>query len=125
VNFARMSDWKTIRRKVRYSLIYFALRVLLVLSRLVPRKAWVRFFGLLGGMSYYLAPVSRRLSIKHLTMVYGKEKSAEEIRQLVKEMFVMLGRNGGDLIRAFTVSKLEELDPIRDITGIEHLYSAH
>jgi KDO2-lipid IV(A) lauroyltransferase len=46
-------------------------------------------------------------------MAYGKEKSETEIKALAREVFVMMGKNAGDIMRAFKVDNLEDFNKIR------------
>jgi lauroyl/myristoyl acyltransferase len=79
--------YKKIRRKIRYTFLYYAIMALIFLSQFVPRRPWLNFFGGIGSLAYYLARQSRRLTLKHLTLVYGKEMAPSEIKQMVKDVF--------------------------------------
>lgn len=76
----------------------------------MPRKVWLAFCGMLGRIAYAFATKTRELSIAHLGLAYSKEKSLREIVELSKEMFTMLGRNAGDILRARAVRTLADLD---------------
>jgi len=76
----------------------------------MPRKVWLAFCGMLGRVAYAFATKTRELSIAHLGLAYSKEKSLREIVELSKEMFTMLGRNAGDILRARSVRTLADLD---------------
>lgn len=76
----------------------------------MPRKVWLAFCGMLGRIAYAFATKTRELSIAHLGLAYSKEKSLREIVELSKEMFTMLGRNAGDILRARAVKTLADLD---------------
>ena len=73
---------KRTRRKVRYNFIYAMLRVMMFISGLMSRAAWLKFCGALGRLSSLFTANSRKRVVKHLTMVYGKEKTPEEIKKL-------------------------------------------
>src|SRR5687768_14786959 len=98
---------KKYRRKVRYSFLYWMLRFMIFFSNLMPRKAWLRAIGSLGNIAYHIASRSRKLTIRHLTMVYGKEKSPDEIKTLAKQVFRFIGMNGADLLRGFRITSKE------------------
>src|SRR5689334_5827757 len=74
--------FKKLRRKIRYNIIYYAVLGMISFSNFIPRKVWLRMIGGLGGLAYHLASHFRRLTTRHLTMVYGKEKSPKEIKTL-------------------------------------------
>ncbi len=101
---------RPVKKRVKYSVIYYFVRFLIFASNLLPRKVWLAFCGLLGRIAYSFATKNRELSIAHLGLAYSKEKSLREISALSKEMFTMLGRNAGDILRARAVKTLADLD---------------
>lgn len=115
----RSKKFKKIRRKIRYPLIFGLIRFMIFISRLFPRKTWLALCGFLGGMAYHFANRSRKLATTHLNMAYSKEKSDAEIKAIAKQVFVMMGKNAGDIIRAFTVHTLADFDKIRVVHGAE------
>lgn len=115
---------KQLRRWVRYNTIYVAILVLIFLSNLVPRKAWLRIFGFLGGLAYHLASQSRALAFRHLTFAYGSEKTPAEIKQLTKDVFKMLGMNVGDIIQAYRITEYDAFKKMVVVKGEEHLEQA-
>lgn len=105
--------FKKFRRKIRYPVILGLVRTMIFISRLFPRKMWLGLCGFLGGIAYVFARRSRKLATRHLTLAYGKEKSEKEIRALARQVFVMMGKNAGDIIRAFKIDNLKDFDKIR------------
>jgi lauroyl/myristoyl acyltransferase len=57
----------------------------------LPWVAWIGRHG--GGLAYWLDPRHRRVALKNLTLCFGREKSATEIRALAHENFRRLGEN--------------------------------
>lgn len=109
----KSKKFKKIRRKIRYSLILGLVRFMIFISRFFPRKLWLTLLGWLGLMAYYISSRSRSLTIKHLTLVFGKEKTVQEIKNLSREVFIMMGKNGGEIIRSFNYYKLSDFDKFR------------
>ncbi|HEX8373543.1 MAG TPA: lipopolysaccharide heptosyltransferase II [Chthoniobacterales bacterium] len=62
------------------------LAIIWLLQRL-PADTAFRLGQLVGTMGFYLAFSSRRMALKNLTIAFGREKSAAEIRQLAREHF--------------------------------------
>lgn len=120
-----MKRWKKIRRKIRYTTIYLLVRFLIVISAVVPRNVWLAVFGFLGGLSFYLATRSRRIAIANLTLAYGHEKSKTEIHRLARNVFVMAGKNGADIIRSYRITTHDSYEKIRVIYGAEYLEQAY
>ena len=115
-----MGNIKKYRRKIKYSLIYFLVIFLIFLSNAMPRSAWLAFCGCLGRIVGYFAVQSKKLSIRHLTLVFGKGKSPGEIEKLACDMFMMLGKNVGDVLRASKIDSLAELEKFVVMKGMEN-----
>lgn len=111
---------KQIRRKIRYKLVYLFIRLLISISILLPRKVWLSWCGLLGGIAYAFAAQTRKLTIRHLTLVYGKEKSPQEIKKLARNVFKMLGKNSGDILRSYNMKSLADLLKFVEVEGYEN-----
>jgi len=116
---------RPVRKRLKYSVIYYFVRFLIFASNLLPRTLWLAFCGMLGRLAYSFATKSRELSIAHLGLAYSKEKSLREIVQLSKEMFVMLGRNAGDILRARAVKTSADLDKFIVVHDYENFEQAN
>lgn len=115
---------RPLRKRVKYSLLFYFVRFLIGASNLIPRRLWLWFCGLLGRIAYTFATKTRELVIFHLGMAYSKELSMREILDLSKETFKMLGKNAGDVLRAKKVKTLEDLDKFLITYGIENFEAA-
>jgi KDO2-lipid IV(A) lauroyltransferase len=115
-----MGALKTLRRKVKYRLIYFLVKFLVTISNCIPRQAWLSFCGGLGRLMGTLLRQYQNMAITHLTMAFGNEKSVEEIKKLAMDGFTMLGKNAGDVLRASTITTMEDLNKIVEMKGFEH-----
>jgi KDO2-lipid IV(A) lauroyltransferase len=111
---------RPVRKKIKYSAIYYFVRLLIFISVLMPRRWWLSLCGFLGKTAYSFAKNSRQRSITHLTVAFGDEKSPEEILALSKRMYLMLGKNGGDILRATNVRTLAGLDKFIVVHGYEN-----
>jgi KDO2-lipid IV(A) lauroyltransferase len=115
---------RPVKKKIKYSAIYYFVRCLIFISKLMPRQSWLSFCGFLGKLAYLFSGKSRRRSIAHLTLALGNEKSPAEILALCKRMYVMLGMNGGDILRAMSVRTLADLDKFLVVHGYENFERA-
>ncbi len=113
-------ETRPLRKEIKYTSLYYFIRFLIFASNLVPRKVWLGFCGFLGRVACRFSPKSRNLALVHLGLAYGKEKSAREILDLTKEMFVMLGKNAGDILRSLKVKTLADLEKFLTTTGLEN-----
>jgi Kdo2-lipid IVA lauroyltransferase/acyltransferase len=116
---------RPVGKRLKYSVIYYFVRFLIFTSNLLPRKMWLAICGGLGRLAYYFATVTRERSIAHLGLAYNKEKSLREIIQLSKEMFSMLGRNAGDILRARAIKTLADLDKFIVVHDYENFEQAN
>lgn len=62
--------------------------------------------------------------MKQHLMIAFPDKPVNEIDRLVKNTFLMLGKNAGDVLRASTIRSLEEMDKIMVIHGYENFENA-
>ena len=115
---------RPLKKRAKYSLIYYFVRFLIFVSNLVPRGLWLWFCGWLGRVAYSFATETRELTTLHLGLAYSKEKPLKEILALSKETFKMLGKNAGDVLRARNVKTLEDLDKFLVTHGIENFEQA-
>jgi Kdo2-lipid IVA lauroyltransferase/acyltransferase len=116
---------RPLRKEIKYTSLYYFIRFLIFTSNLIPRKIWLTFCGLLGKIAYTFSPKPRELAIIHLGLAFGREKSAREILDLSKKMFVMLGKNAGDIIRSLKVKTVKDLEKFLTTHGLENYEKAH
>lgn len=115
---------RPVTKRIKYSVVYYFVRFLIFIANLMPRRMWLSFCGMLGRLAYFFAAKTRELSIIHLGYAYGREKSMREILQMSKKMFVMLGKNAGDILRARAVRTLADLDRFISVHGYENFEQA-
>ena len=106
-------------------MVYRFVQFLIFLSRLLPRIWWLKLCGLLGRIAWYFARETRLLTLRHLTMAFGKEKSPAEIKALSHRVFEYLGMNAGDILRATKVENLQQLEEFLVISGYENFIAAN
>ena len=114
-----MAD-RPLRKEIKYTALYGFVQFLIFASNLLPRTWWLAFCGFLGRVGFRVSPKSRKLVLSHLGMAYGTEKSEAEIRKLAQQMFVMLGKNAGEILRATAVKTLADLEKFVVVSGYEH-----
>ena len=110
---------KQLRKRIKYTSIYAGVRFMIFCSGLMPRTWWLVFFGWLGRLAYSFPSRYKNLVVHHLGLAFGKEKSVEEIRSLSKEVYVMLGKNAGDILRTWNVKKRAQLEKFLILEGLE------
>ncbi|UZR95017.1 lysophospholipid acyltransferase family protein [Chondrinema litorale] len=116
---------KKLRKEIKYNVLFLLVKFLIWLSEIFPRNWVVSFYGTLGRLAYKFAKKSKRRTIKHLTMAFGKEKSKEEIHQMAAEVYENIGKNFADIVRLLSVKSLEKFEKVVDTEGEEHLEKAY
>ncbi len=116
---------KPLKKRIKYTALYYFIRFLIFFSNLLPRKAWLAFCGWLGKLAYSFSPKPRERTIYHLGLAYSGKKSTHEILDLSKQVFVMLGKNAGDILRSLKVKSLADLEKFLVTEGLENYERAH
>jgi len=120
-----MSQFKNIRKNIKYSFLVAAIKVLLVIIRVLPRKVSMKIGAVLGALIFRFLPEERHKTIDNLTIAYSSEKSDAEIRAMAREVWVNLGKSGVE----FAI-KMGQEDPERffrdlEVRGNEYLQEAY
>jgi KDO2-lipid IV(A) lauroyltransferase len=119
-----MKDDRPLQKRIKYAAIYWFVRFLIFLSNLFPRGLWLRICGILGVLGYRLFPKEREKTIRHLTLAFGKELPPAEIGKMSKDVFRMVGVNGGEILRANTIRTLTDLERILVTHGYDNFERA-
>ncbi len=113
-------SWRRIRKRIKNWFIYILVRGGLRWINSVHRSTAIKFLQTLSQLGFYLVRVERQKTIKHLTMVYGKEKDEREIYQMAKDVFFNLGRNMADAFRLPCYNS-QNIDQIVQAKGLDRL----
>ena len=116
---------RTLPKRLKYLLLYWFVQFMLVFSNILPRTWWLAFCGNLGRLAFVLMPRFRNLTIAHLGLAYGQKKSSQEIYQLAKQVYAMLGKNAGDIFRSMEMKSLADLEKFLVTTGLENFHHAN
>ena len=102
--------------------LYYFLRGLKAALQALP-ILWVARFGrAIGALVHLLDGRHRRVATRNLTMCLGDEKSAAEIKALVKENFRRIGENFACAVKTAGMA-VEELNHHMEIVGREKVLS--
>ncbi len=115
---------RPLRKRIKYSALYYFVKSLIFTANVMPRQLWLAFCGLLGSIAYYFVKDAREKVIIHLGLAYSGEKSIKEVIALSKQVFKMLGKNAGEILRALRVRTMADLDKILVTHGIENFEAA-
>jgi len=115
---------RPLQKRIKYSALYYFVRFLIFISNAMPRQWWLSFCGFLGSIAYHFVSDTREKVIIHLGLAYSGGKTIKEINALSKQVFKMLGKNAGEILRAMNVRTMADLDKILVTHGIENFESA-
>jgi KDO2-lipid IV(A) lauroyltransferase len=118
-----MAD-RPLGKRIKYGALYWLVKSLIFTANVFPRRWWLGFCGFLGKIAYNVVGDARDKTIVNLGFAYSGEKSSRDILKMSKEVFKMLGRNGGEILRAIKIRTLDELNRILVTHGIENYYVA-
>jgi KDO2-lipid IV(A) lauroyltransferase len=114
-------------KHIKNTLIYCFILFILFVIRRIPRSLSIEFCKLLGKIAYIIFKKDRERIKNNLLLVFGKEKSNEEISQMVKNIFIDLGRNTADALRIPVINEkdMKKLVKVRtdnaNITGFDKI----
>ncbi|MBD3316496.1 MAG: hypothetical protein GF344_11975 [Chitinivibrionales bacterium] len=102
-----MPKKKNTFRHWKNDIAYHALRMLVLLAGLLPRKIGLAVFGWLGCLLFLLPTPDRRRTIEHLRLVLGESTETPSPRRMAARVYRELGRN---LYDAFYLSRCDQRD---------------
>jgi KDO2-lipid IV(A) lauroyltransferase len=101
-------------------LLYIFARGVIALLQSLP-LTWVARIGRVGGaLAYCLDARHRRVALENLTMCFGKEKSAAEIRAIARENYRRIGETYCCAVKTSAMT-FEQLRPHAEYIGAERL----
>jgi KDO2-lipid IV(A) lauroyltransferase len=118
------NKWNKIRRGIKYPVLVFMIKALILFFRMFSRRFILRTCSALGKMAFILVKSERQRTINNLTLIYGTERLPEEIYQMARQVFVHQALNFGDYIHTLHYTTREQFSRIIDINGEEHLKAA-
>ena len=102
------------------TLLFILARSLIALLQAMPLTLVARVGRAGGGLAYWLDGRHRRVALRNLTMCFGEEKPAAEIRELARENFRRIGENYGCAIKTAGMT-IEELRPHVEFVAPHHV----
>ena len=88
--------------------------------QMLPLRLVARMGRGIGGLAFHLTARYRRVTLENLTLVFGGEKTADEIIEIAHEHFRRLGENYLSAIKTAAMDAKQIL-PHVEFTGLENL----
>lgn len=113
------------RRAIKYPVLEFLIKGTILIFRYIPREILLRASVSLGNIAFRLVANEREKTIQHIRLVYGKEKSADEIIEMARKVFVHQALNFADYAHTLHFTTREQFSKIIDVEGEQHLREAY
>lgn len=97
-------------------LLYWIARAVVAFVQALPLRTVARLGRAGGALAYWLDARHRRVALRNLTMCFGQEKSAAEIRSIARENFRRIGENFACAAKTASMT-YEELKPFVQFVG--------
>jgi len=112
------------QKQILRGVIFFGLKSVALVSRILPWNVGIWFGGSLGWLSSYLLAKERKRAKANLTVAFGGEKSPQELARIMRGSFENLGKG---LIEILNMTRLrrEELESLVIFDGEDHLKRAY
>lgn len=100
--------------------LFVVARAVVALLQALPLRSVARLGRAGGGLAWWLDGRHRRVTLRNLSMCFGNEKSADEVRELARENFRCIGESYACAVKtaAMTVEGLEPHVEFVDKSGI-------
>jgi KDO2-lipid IV(A) lauroyltransferase len=102
------------------TILYWLARALVACVQRLPLEFVARLGRAGGGLAFHLDGRHRRVVLDNLTLCFGKEKSAAEIRAIARENFRRIGENYLAAVKTAAMS-FDLLRPHVEFSGLENL----
>jgi len=115
-------DFKKTRKNIARFFGWLGLSLCSLIVSFLPEKWLYSFANNIAGIGARIAVKQRRIALDSLTLAFGEEKSAEEIKRIVRDCFVFLAKAGIELM--FLMDKPRRLKERVHIVGRDNLENA-
>lgn len=101
--------------------LYLAARIAGAFVAFLPRGLALAMARVMGRLAYYGVSRQRNLTLSHLKVAYGSEKTQAEIETIAKKVFENLAQNAVDFFqsRKFNAGNIEK---VVDLGGADQIY---
>ncbi|MCK5242566.1 lysophospholipid acyltransferase family protein [bacterium] len=112
------------RKKVKHTIIYLGLRVLIFITRLLPYAVALWLGGVLGATFHDLVPKERTRAWNNLAIAFP-EAPVSERKRITRRLFISLGKNALELFKMFSYTSEKIARLVTAVEGAQHLAAAH
>lgn len=110
-------------KKLRDQLFTLILHLLIGILRHLPRRAAIQLMRFVGALIFTFSKKGRRLTISHLRMAFGHEKSLAEIHSLAQKVYRHFATALADTMRLPVILR-QGINTLVKAEGMQHLEQA-
>jgi Kdo2-lipid IVA lauroyltransferase/acyltransferase len=112
------------RKKVKNTIIYFVLRVLIFMTRPLPHVIALWLGGVLGATFHDVVPKERIRALNNLAIAFP-ESSLKERQKITRCLFISLGKNALELFKMLSYSSEKIARLVTSVEGAHNMVAAH
>ncbi len=112
-----------LRKKVKRSLVYMVVRLLVSFLNVVPRTMAIYIGSWFGLLFWHLSGHDRYRVGRHLALVYGDRFTPRQRSNIGRSYYIKAGRNLADVMR-FKKHFADEIRPLVETEGMEYIEAA-
>lgn len=115
------TNWKKIRRGIKYPILIFFIKFFIVTIWLLPRRLVLGVFRRLGIAAFYLLKGERLKTIKNIKFAYADELSDKQVKLMARNVFEHQAMNFADYLHTLNYTTRKDFSRIIDFVGEENL----
>lgn len=112
-------------RPLREATLYSLLQLAMLTLRLFPRSLVLYIHRHLAVVFFHCCSHTRKAVLKHLKLIFGTEKTPDEIYAMGRRLFVVLGQTFTDYILFSRLTGRQKFSKYFTVEGEEHLRAAY
>ncbi len=114
---------KPLHKKIRDDMLYALVILFINILRILPRRPALFLMSGIGRIAFRFSRGPRERAIKHLSMVYGRDKNATDIVKMARRVFIHFAMAAGDMLRMPNIISTGINNLVKTV-GKEHLDQA-
>lgn len=91
-------DFKQKRKEFSRFLAWLGLYICSFIARRTPEKCIYKFAAGIASLAYVIAAKQRKIALESLKLAFGRDKSPQQLKQIVRDCFLYMGKSAVELI---------------------------
>lgn len=116
---------KRIKRKIKYPVLIFFVKIFILVFRMFPRKWVLGFSERWANRAFNWSGKSKNDTINNLKYIYGDIKSDKEIEEMARQVYINLGKVFADYIYTLHITRKRDFLKYVQVEGEDNLKRAY